>query len=98
LQDGRREGDGIGAQCLRIDRLLFFLHLTKSRSLAQKWVGEGHIRVNGARVVHAHQVIWAGDILTLPTITGARIIRITTLPHRRGPASEAQACYCEQVA
>ena len=31
---------------LRIDRLLWFLRFSKSRSLAQKWVADGHFRRN----------------------------------------------------
>lgn len=83
---------------LRIDRLLFFLRLAKSRTLAQKWVETGHMRLNGARVASAHQAVRVGDVLTLPTPNGARLIRLTALPHRRGPAAEAQACYCETIA
>lgn len=85
---------------LRIDRLLFFLRLTKSRSLAQKWVEQGHLRVNGQRVSSAHYAVKVGDVLTLPPMlsgaTDARVLAITELPHRRGPAEEARSCYCEQ--
>ena len=85
-------------ESLRIDRLLFFLRLSKSRSSAQKWVEEGHFRLNGRRVQSAHQLVRCGDCLTLPLPNGARVVRIDTLPHRRGPAAEAQSCYCEQIA
>ena len=81
---------------LRIDRLLFFLRLTKSRSLAQKWVEQGHMRVNGHRVSSAHYAVKVGDVLTLPTANDARVFAITAIPDRRGPAAEAQSCYCEQ--
>ena len=85
---------------LRIDRLLFFLRLAKSRSLAQKWVEQGHMRVNGHRVSSAHYAIKVGDVVTLPPmLSGAfdsRVLAIIALPHRRGPAAEAQSCYCEQ--
>lgn len=85
---------------LRIDRLLFFLRLTKSRSLAQKWVEQGHMRVNGHRVSSAHYAVKVGDVLTLPPLlsgaTAARVLAIMAIPDRRGPAAEAQSCYCEQ--
>jgi ribosome-associated heat shock protein Hsp15 len=54
---------------------------------------EGHIRLNSRRVDRAHQKIAAGDILTLPLATGVRAIELIVLPHRRGPAPEAQSCY-----
>jgi ribosome-associated heat shock protein Hsp15 len=34
-----------------------------------------------------------GDVLVLPTARGVLVIEILVLPIRRGPASEAQACY-----
>ena len=99
---GETAAQGGAGQTLRIDRLLFFLRLAKSRSLAQKWVEQGHMRLNGVRIAHAHQAVRVGDVLTLPPIspapTGARVMTLIALPHRRGPASEAQACYCEQIA
>ena len=101
MLDGRTDTAANGtAHSLRIDRLLFFLRLAKSRSLAQKWVEQGHMRLNGVRVTTAHHPVRVGDVLTLPPIlgapTGVRLIRVTALPHRRGPAAEAQSCYCEQ--
>ena len=78
---------------LRIDKLLWFLRFSKSRSLAQIWVGEGHIRLNGRRIERAHQPVAVGDVLVLPHGSSVRVIEILELPVRRGPAPEAQACY-----
>jgi len=80
---------------MRIDRLLWFLRFSKSRSLAQKWIGEGHIRCNGLRVEKAGQPVLAGNVLTLPFGDRVRVIEILSLPVRRGPAEEARACYRE---
>lgn len=80
---------------MRIDRLLWFLRFTKSRSLAQRWVNEGHIRRNGARVTRLDQPIGAGDVLTLPLHNRVLPIEILSLPARRGPPEEAQSCYRE---
>lgn len=78
---------------MRLDKLLFNLRLAKSRALAQRWIGEGHMRVNGQRVSGQDRRVNAGDVLTLPTATGVLVIEITALPERRGPASEAHQCY-----
>jgi ribosome-associated heat shock protein Hsp15 len=78
---------------MRIDRLLWLLRFAKSRSLAQKWVGEGHIRRNGARVMRLDQPIEVGDVLTLPIRQDVLVIEILALPRRRGPAQEARSCY-----
>lgn len=78
---------------MRIDKLLWFLRLAKSRSLAQAMAEEGHIRINGRRVERAHQPTRTGDVLVLPLPGGVRVIEIVSLPERRGPAAEAIACY-----
>ena len=89
-------GDTAGtAQAVRIDKLLWFLRLSPSRSLAQQWVLAGQIRLNGRRVVKPSAMVAAGDILTLPMRTHVRVIELRAVPHRRGPASEAQACFAD---
>jgi ribosome-associated heat shock protein Hsp15 len=85
-------------EALRIDRLLWFLRLAPSRSVAHDWVLAGHIRANGVRVTKAALAVRPGDVLTLPMRGGVRIIEILYLPLRRGPASEAAACYLDRSA
>jgi ribosome-associated heat shock protein Hsp15 len=80
---------------LRIDKLLWYLRLAPSRGTAQQWALAGHIRVGGQRVTKAAHAVRSGDVLTLPLFGGVRVISIIALPHRRGPASEARACYSE---
>lgn len=78
---------------MRIDKLLWYLRLAKTRTLAQVIAEEGHVRLNGRRVERAHQKVAAGDVLTLPLPGGVRVIELIVLPTRRGPAPEAQSCY-----
>lgn len=78
---------------MRIDKLLWFLRFAKSRSIAQAMAEAGHIRLNSRRVERAHQKVAAGDVLTIPLGTKVRVIAVIALPHRRGPAPEAQSCY-----
>ncbi|WP_310534839.1 S4 domain-containing protein [Novosphingobium sp.] len=78
---------------MRIDRLLWFLRLASSRTLAHDWALDGHIRVNGRRIEKPSAGIAEGDVLTLPVRSGVAVIEIIALPQRRGPASEAQSCY-----
>lgn len=78
---------------MRLDRLLFFLRLAKSRTAAQHWIGEGHIRLNGARVTRNDQPVAVGDVLTLPLGRSVMVMELLALPERRGPAAEAKACY-----
>ncbi len=78
---------------MRIDKLLWFLRLAKTRSIAQAMAETGHIRLNGRRVERAHQNVASGDVLTIPLGTRTRVFEILALPARRGPAPEAQGCY-----
>jgi ribosome-associated heat shock protein Hsp15 len=78
---------------VRIDKLLWQLRLTKTRSQAQALVLAGHVRRNGVRVTRASQAVAPGDTLTLPLPPGVRVIEVIALPARRGPAAEAQTCY-----
>jgi ribosomal 50S subunit-recycling heat shock protein len=78
---------------LRLDKLLWFLRLVRTRPLAQERIAAGHIRLNGRRVERSAQAIRAGDVLTLPAGERVLTIEIVVLPARRGPAPEAQACY-----
>ena len=80
---------------MRIDRFLFFVRLTKSRTIAQAVVEEGHIRIDGKRVAKRSEEVRAGSVIALPLQGKVRVIRILALPARRGPASEARACYEE---
>ena len=78
---------------MRIDQLLWFLRLAKTRTLAQAWVGEGHVRCNGRRVERMHHAISPGDVITLPLYGQVAVVEVLALPTRRGPPSEAQECY-----
>jgi ribosomal 50S subunit-recycling heat shock protein len=78
---------------LRLDKLLWFLRLAKTRAAAQERIATGHIRLNGRRVERSAQEVRVGDVLTLPLGAGVRVIELLALPARRGPAREALACY-----
>ena len=80
---------------MRIDKLLWYLRLAKTRPLAQAMAETGHMRINGRRIDRAHQKVARGDVLTIPAGTGIHIITVLALPTRRGPAPEAQSCYQE---
>jgi ribosome-associated heat shock protein Hsp15 len=78
---------------MRIDRLLHTLRFAKSRTLAQRWIAEGHIRRNGTRVTRQDLDVAVGDVLTLPLRSRVLVIELLALPARRGPPSTARACY-----
>lgn len=80
---------------MRLDLLLHRLRFAKHRSLARALVEGGLVRIDGRRVDKPGAAVGEGQVLTIPTPAGVRVIRILTLPSRRGPASEARACYEE---
>jgi ribosome-associated heat shock protein Hsp15 len=80
---------------LRIDKYLWFARITKTRAYAQQVAEIGHIRINGRRVDRAHAIVKPGETITLMIHDRLRILRIEALPTRRGPPSEASACYID---
>ena len=81
------------AGSIRLDKLLWYLRFARSRSLAQAMIATGHIRLDGRRMTRASASVHAGQTLVLPIGERIEVIRLLTLPVRRGPAAEAQACY-----
>ena len=78
---------------MRIDKVLWYLRLAKSRAVAQAMAHEGHIRLNGRRIERAHQQIVVGDVLTVPIGQGVQVLELLAIPLRRGPAPEARSHY-----
>ena len=50
---------------IRIDKLLWYLRLTKSRARAQAILGQGHVRLNGRHVDRVSACVRAGDVDTV---------------------------------
>ena len=80
---------------MRLDRFLFFIRLIKSRTQAQSVIETGHVRVDGKRIEKSSEEVRVGSIIALPLRGEVRVLKVLALPSRRGPASEAQACYQE---
>ena len=83
---------------MRIDRFLFFIRLVKSRTLAQGIVAEGRVRIDGHRAIKPSEEVREGSIVALPLRGEVRVIRVLSLPLRRGPATEARSHYVEIAA
>jgi ribosome-associated heat shock protein Hsp15 len=80
---------------MRIDRFLFFIRLMKSRTLAQALIDAGHVRVDGKRVEKPSESVRIGSVIAFPLHDKVRVLKVLSLPTRRGPAPEARACYEE---
>ena len=80
---------------MRIDRYLHCIRLVKSRSLAQALIETGHVRIDGKRAEKPSEPVQVGNVIAFPSRERVRVLRVTALPIRRGPAAEARACYEE---
>lgn len=80
---------------MRLDRYLFFIRLVKSRTLAQALIEEGKVRIDGKRVAKTSEEVRIGSVIALPLHGRVRVLRVLSLPRRRGPANEARICYEE---
>jgi ribosome-associated heat shock protein Hsp15 len=78
----------------RIDRWLWFARFQRSRSLAAAAVSGGKVHVNGERAKPSREIA-IGDRLDITLGTEVWTVIVRSLPSRRGPATEASACYEE---
>jgi ribosome-associated heat shock protein Hsp15 len=95
LTGGADIDQGAAPQKLRLDKWLFFARFFKSRELAQSAVLAGHLRLNGQPCAKPAHGVGAGDVLTFVAWGRVRVIRITQLAQRRGPAALAQTLYVD---
>jgi ribosome-associated heat shock protein Hsp15 len=82
---------------IRLDMLFCYLRFAKSRSLAQKIIASGYVRINGVRVEKVHSTARIGDRITWPQGQSVRVIQLMQLPVRRGAATEAAQHYTEII-
>ena len=86
------------ADSIRLDKFLWFARIVKTRSFAQGLAEQGRMRIDGRPVDRAAAPVRVGNILTFATHLGLiRTIRVEALPIRRGPPSEASACYQDLI-
>jgi ribosome-associated heat shock protein Hsp15 len=77
----------------RLDKWLFFSRAVKSRTLAQKLIEAGAIRVNSERTERTDHKVGPGDVLTMNVHERLLVWRILNAGVRRGPATEAAGLY-----
>ena len=77
----------------RIDKWLFFARMAKSRSLAQAHIQDGHVRVNGERVVQPSHNVKVGDRVELSLQRRDLVLVVLQPGSRRGPFEEARLLY-----
>ena len=83
--------DGITTQ--RIDKWIWHARFARTRSLAQKLVRSGNVRLNRIKVASTSQQVQPGNVLTLSLPKQVKIIEIKAIAERRGPYSAARLLY-----
>ncbi len=84
MSDGARQ---------RIDKWLWFARVVKTRTLAQKLVLSGAVRINREKCASASHPLKIGDVLTIAVGRGIRVLKVLAPGERRGPPVEAQGLY-----
>ena len=79
---------------VRVDKWLWAARFFKTRSAAAQAVLGGRVHVNGARVKPSKE-LRLGDTLELTIRTLRRVVEVTGLSDKRGPAPAATALYAE---
>jgi len=79
---------------IRIDKWLYFCRFFKTRSKATAAVDGGHVKLNGERAAPGKRVK-SGDRIDLVRERLPYSMKVSAIPQRRGPASEARDCYVE---
>jgi ribosome-associated heat shock protein Hsp15 len=77
----------------RLDKWLFFTRLQKSRSIAQKAIETGDVRVNDQRITQPSFSLKIGDVVVLSLDRKEITARVLKPGDRRGPYEEAKLLY-----
>ena len=82
---------------MRLDKWLWAARFFKTRSLAQKAVAAGRVKLGDERVKPAHQVK-TGDLVAVKVGEIEWRVLVRALSEKRGPAVEARKLYAETEA
>jgi len=80
---------------IRIDRLLVYLRLVRTRSAALALIEAHGLRRNRKPVLRGSEQARTGDVLAFAWGNRVRVIELTALPDRRGSPAHASSHYRE---
>src|SRR6188508_2660928 len=86
-------GERLSLNRQRIDKWLWHARVVRTRSAAAALAVSGHVRVNGARVEAASQLVRRGDVLVIALNRRVRILKVVGFAERRGDAEAMQALF-----
>lgn len=79
----------------RIDKWLWHARFARTRTLCQKLVISGQIRLNRKKLSNTSHPIRIDDVLTINLERCVTVVKILKFATKRGPASEARELYEE---
>jgi len=79
----------------RLDRWLWYARVAKTRTLAAGLVSDGKVRVNRVKIDKPAHSVKAGDTVAVMAHRRLRVLEITALGERRGPADEAAQLFTD---
>ena len=85
--------DGDGRLRQRVDKWLWFARLARTRTAAQRLAISGRVRVNRVKNQSASRLLAPGDVLTVATPSGIRVLKVVAPGDRRRSADEARRLY-----
>ena len=80
----------------RIDKWLWHARVGKTRTLAQRLVERGYVRLNGTRIQSPSQTIKIGDVLTIALDERVKVLEVRDFAEARGSAPLAQRLYTDR--
>tara|TARA_Y100000589_G_C26911385_1_gene530454 strand:+ start:141 stop:533 length:393 start_codon:yes stop_codon:yes gene_type:complete len=73
---------------IRLDQLLFYLRIFKTRGIATRVIEKGSCKVNNLLVKKKNKAIDIGDVVEIKNGKVFKQIKILSIPLRRGPFKE----------
>lgn len=71
----------------RLDKWLWCARVVRTREAAAALVEAAHVRINGQKTLKPGHGVKPGDVLTIVLDRRVRVLRVTGLADRRGPAA-----------
>jgi ribosome-associated heat shock protein Hsp15 len=79
---------------MRVDKWLWAARFFKTRSLAQRAIAAGRVKLNDERIKPAHE-LKTGDALAIRVGDFEWQVKVSALSDKRGPAEQARKLYQE---
>jgi len=80
-------------EAIRLDKWLWQARFAKTRGGASDLIARGAVRLNARRISKPATLVRVGDGLAFVQGGRVRVVRVSALGDRRGPAAEARTLY-----